>query len=62
MYMNAAYQQVHISLIRQAVTKYKLARSSGNRNVAKGYMLQVRDLIHAFKADTFKTDTFNADK
>lgn len=50
MCMNAAYQQVHIGLIRKAVTKYKLARSSGNRNVAKGYMLQVRDLIRAFKA------------
>ncbi len=48
--MNAAYQKVHIGLIRKAVTKYKLARSSGNRNVAKGHMLQVRDLIRAFKA------------
>ncbi len=48
--MNAAYQQVHIGLIRKAVSKYKDARSSGNRNVAKGYMLPVRDLIRAFKA------------
>ncbi|ETF02451.1 hypothetical protein W822_16595 [Advenella kashmirensis W13003] len=48
--MNAAYQQIHIGLIRKAINNYKTARSSGNKNVAKGYMLQVRDLIRAFKA------------
>ncbi len=48
--MNAAYQQVHISLIRKAVHNYKVARSCGQKNVAKGYMLQVRDLIRTFRA------------
>ncbi len=48
--MNSAYQQIHIGLIRKAVNKYKIARSCGQKNVAKGYKLQVRDLIRTFRA------------
>ncbi len=48
--MNAAYQAVHMGLIKKAVTNYRMARNNGNSNAAKGYRLQVRDLIRAFRA------------